>query len=410
MFEDLSKEAIQERILKLIPPDNDVSPHSPLYIITAPVAQGWALLYLDQEEVLKQIFFDTADREYLIKHAQNYGIEPYPATHSEVEGQFNIQIETGARFSKGEVNFTVTRYLRNEDGYYYYALECEQAGEVGNVSPGKILPIQFIDNLTYSYITRILVPAENEEETETFRERFIGSFKNKAFCANLADYYNELSAIEGVGKFKVLRCRNNKGEIEPEWVTIVFTDSLGKKPTEELVSQVQNTFQELDDNGLPSVETSGTGLSAIGQLCWVEGVKEETVNFGLNLTFEAESSWEILEETVREKLTERLNQYVLDDWGDTVVSSKSYKPMEYSITIKRAEIEAMLIGIDGIQDSKNIKINDNYENLKLSWNAIPKLGEITLYSDVESISLCLYDCPDCQCNHDSGICERCNGL
>ncbi len=411
MFEDLTKEAVQERILSRLPEDDDVSPHSPLYIITAPTAYGWELFYGDLDNALKQVFPDTAERDYLIHHAKIYKIVPYDATPAQVEGEFNIEVEIGARFSKGQVNFKVTEFLRSEHDYYYYTLECEQVGEIGNVAPGMIIPINFIDDLNHSYITRIIVPGEEEEDTETFRERFLASFNNKSFCGNLSDYFNELNAMEGVGKFKVLRCRDYEGKINPEWVTIVFTDSLGKKPSEELVNQIQEYFQELDENGLPSTETSGTGLSPIGQLCWVEGVKEETVDFGLNLTFESDFSWDNLETTIKEKIAERLNQYVLEDWGDTLVTAKSYAPINYYITIRRAEIESLLIDIEGIQDSTAIKINGKFENYNLAWDAIPVLGEVTLHNESERPPQgecnCPYDCPDCQCNHNAQICGRC---
>lgn len=410
MFEDLTKEAIQQRILELLPIDDDVSPHSPLYIITAPTAYGWSLFYQDQDRAIKQVFPDTAERDYLEHHARIYNIYPYPATSAQVEGEFNIQVEVGSRFSKGQVNFRTVEYLRSEGEYFYYILECEQTGEIGNVAPGKIIPIELINDLSHAYITRVLVPGEEVEETEVFRERFLSSFTNKAFCANLADYFKELSEFSGVGKFKVLRCRNNKGEVDPEWVTVIFTDSQLKRPSEELVGRVQEYFQPLDEKTkLPSHETSGTGLAAIGQLCWVEGVKEETIDFGLNLTFESEFSWDNLEETVREKITQRLNQYVLDDWGDTIITAKSYFPMEYFITIKRAEIEALLINIEGIQDSTDIKINGKFENYKLAWNAIPVLGEIVLHTESERPvpGDCPYNCPDCNCNHNAQICRRC---
>ena len=410
MFEDLTKEAVQERILSRLPEDDDITPHSPLYIITAPTAYGWEIFYQDQSKALEQVFPDTADRDNLIHHASIYNIQPYAATYSHAEGEFNIEVPIGSRFSKESVNFRVVEFLRNEESKYYYNLECEQTGEVGNVAPGKILPIEFIDGLTLSNITRILVPGEEEEDTETFRERFLASFNNKAFCANLSDYFNELSAISGVGKFKVLRCRDNKGEVNPEWVTIVFTDSNFGVPSEELVEQVQEYFQPLDpETKLPTVETSGIGLASIGQLCWVEGVKEEKIDFSLNLTFENDYSWDNLEEVVKEKIKERLIQYAAEDWGDTVVTTKSYTPINHYITIRRAEIESLLIGIEGIQDSTAIRINGEFDNYNLAWNAIPALGNVTLHSAIESETPqgnCPYNCPDCQYNRDPEQCGR----
>lgn len=409
MFEDLTKEAVQERILNRLPEDEDITPHSPLYIITAETAYGWELFYTDQNTAVEQCFFDTANREYLERHAKVYHIFPYDASHSQVEGEFNIEVEIGSRFSKEAVNFTVAEFLRKEGDFFYYNLICEQSGEIGNVAPGKILPINFIDNLTHAYITQILIPGEEVEDTETFRQRFLDTFVSKAFCGNLSDYFKELNAFEGVGKFKVLRCMNYKGEVEPEWVTVVFTDSMYNKPSRELVSRVQDYFQELDENGLPSTVTSGTGLSPIGQLCWVEGVQEETIDFGLNLTFESDYSWNNLQETIRLKIEERLKQYVVEDWGDVTITKQAYNPSQHFITIRRAEIESLLMDIEGIQDSTAIKINGEFKNYELAWNAIPRLGEVFLHNETEGLipGNCPFNCPDCKCNHNQEVCERC---
>lgn len=418
MFEDKTKEAVQLRVLGRLADNNDVSPHSPLYIVTAPVAEGWAEFYKDLDKGLKQVFPSTADREYIVKDAEKYGIAPYPASYAQVEGEFNIEVEIGDRFSKGQVNFSVTEFLRSEhleeedeNHRYYYSLTCEQAGEIGNVAPGKIIPIQAINGLKVSNITRILVPGEEEENTETFRQRYLSSFNNKAFCANLADYFQELGAYSGIGKFKVLRCINNEGISDPEWVTIVFTDSEFKRPSEELVGNVQEYFQPLDDKThLPSIETSGLGLSAIGQLCWVEGVNEEEVNIKLNLSFEQEYSWENTQEQIKKVIEDYLTELVEKEWGDTIVTAKSYKPMEYHLTLKRAEIESRILDIEGVFDSNAVIINEKSQNYDLTWNTIPKLGTLEATDQTGSGSgSCPYDCPDCQCNQDGSICPRCQG-
>lgn len=412
MFEDLTKEAVQQRVLERLPDDDDTEPHSPLYIITAETAYGWELFYKDQSYALDQAFFLGCDREHLIRHAQPYGFSPFPASYAQVEGEFNIELAIGTRFSKGQVNFTIQEFLRKEDNYCYYSMVCEQAGEIGNVAPGRILPINLIDGLTHAYITKVLVPGEEEEETETFRERFLSSFRSKAFCANLADYFREMAAFPGVGKFKILRCINNEGNQDPEWVTVIFTDSQFKKPSEELVEDLQEYFQPLDEEThLPSHKTSGVGLASIGQLCWVEGVKENKIDFALNLVFESGFNWDNTQEAIKEALQKKLLEYIEKDWGDTVLTERSYRPMQNYITVQRAHMESELLDIEGIQDSLGIKINGVLGNFQLKWNEIPTLGEVTL----ESFSIgepepgdCPYNCPDCQCNHNQDICGRMN--
>lgn len=410
MYEDITADILKQRILSRLPADDSRDEDSPLYIITGPIAQETV------DTTLKEVSFGieqsnplTANRYYLEQFARLYNIYPNPATPSQVEGEFDIELEIGTRFSKDQVNFYVSEFLRYEDGYYYYILTCEQVGEVGNVAPGNIIAIYFIKNLQHAVITRLLVPGEEVEDTEVFRARFLASFRSKRFCGNISDYFDELAEAEAVGKFKVLRCRNYKGEVDPEWVTVIFTDTLYKRPSDEQISQLQEYFQPLDpDTKLPSHTTSGVGLAPIGQLCWVEGVKNKQIDFGLNLTFEAEYNWDNCEAVIREALEQRLTQYVIDQWGDTVLTNKSYNPMEYYILIRRSEIESLLIGIEGILDSTSIKINGEFANFALSWDEIPLLGDVYLHteSDTPQTGDCPYNCPDCQCNYCKDRCGR----
>ena len=44
----------------------------------------------------------------------------------------------------------------------------------------------------------LLIPAQEEEDTESFRERYINSFSTKSFGGNKADYKEKIKGIAGV--------------------------------------------------------------------------------------------------------------------------------------------------------------------------------------------------------------------
>lgn len=72
MFETPTFEQIRERILrdtKSLWPDADISPDSDHYVHASRLASCAEGQYAHQSWIVRQIFPDTADREYLERHA-----------------------------------------------------------------------------------------------------------------------------------------------------------------------------------------------------------------------------------------------------------------------------------------------------------------------------------------------------
>ena len=53
--------------------------------------------------------------------------------------------------------------------------------------------------LTHAELVELLIPGDDEEETETFRQRVLDSFQSQAFGGNQADYREQVLAMPGVG-------------------------------------------------------------------------------------------------------------------------------------------------------------------------------------------------------------------
>lgn len=410
MFEVQTYNIILNRLLKRLPENEDKRPSSPLYILSGPAAKELETVYGELDYTLDQAFPTTAGREYLIKDAKTYNMAPYPATHAVVEGEFDLPIELGTRFTKDGIGFRVTAEITKASiEYYYYELTCDDTGEIGNVLSGVLVPDWNIPGLKHAYVTKLLVPGESAEDTETFRQRYLASFNSKSYGGNLADYIERVSAIDGVGKVKVLRCIDRNGEKNPEWVTVVFTTSEFKAPTEELVNIVQYELQPLNDEGEPDIDTSGLGIAPIGHLVNVEGAEEEPINIELSLIYQEGYSWLILANTIREKIAEYFAE-LSEDWGDTYVTENAKNPMGSGLTVMRSRIESLLIDIEGILDANETKIMGEYANYYLDWNRIPVLGEVTqstVSREVKTVK-CNFNCPDCTYDQNALICPRVN--
>ena len=114
-----------------------------------------------------------------------------------------------------------------EKGNGKYEITCETAGEVGNDYGATVIPIEYVDGLETCTITALLIPGEDEEDTEVFRQRYFDSLNAQAFGGNQIDYTEKVNAIPGVGGVKVYRAWNSDirpAELVPpegtgEWIS-----------------------------------------------------------------------------------------------------------------------------------------------------------------------------------------------
>ena len=84
-----------------------------------------------------------------------------------------------------------------------HQVTCETPGTVANSYSGALVPVEYVQGLTHAELVELLIPGDDEEETETFRQRVLDSFQSQAFGGNQADYREQVLAMPGVGDVKV---------------------------------------------------------------------------------------------------------------------------------------------------------------------------------------------------------------
>lgn len=211
MYEDQTYDIILERMMNRVSDKIDKRPSSPVYDLHSSTAIEFQILYIELEYLIKNSYGDTAAREFLILLAKDRGLSPEPATKAILQGEFtptNIDV-TGKRFNIGEINYVVTEQITPGT----YKVQCETEGVVGNQYLGDMIPMEYIDGLQTASLTSVLIPGEDEEDTEVFRQRYFDSFNEQSFGGNHADYMAKVKGIEGVGSCKVKRVWN--GDIRP---------------------------------------------------------------------------------------------------------------------------------------------------------------------------------------------------
>lgn len=401
MYEAQTYEAILSRMLQKALSINgnlDTREGSLVWCGDAPAAVELQNLYIALDTVLNETFADTATRPYLILRAAERGLKPQPASPAVLQLSITpttLHLPMNTRFSIGELNY----YVSADRGSGKYEITCETAGEAGNDYTGTVIPIEYVDGLETCSISAVVIPGEDEEDTEVFRQRYMDSLNAQAFGGNRIDYIEKVNAIPGVGGVKVYRAWNSDirpAELVPpegtsEWISglsgvpeavkswldtvyaaannnkltvggtvkLVVIDSTFAEPSEPLVELVQTTIDPLQNAG------EGVGIAPIGHVVKVYGVENETVNLSFTLTYQQEWGWEdvktYVETTIKAYFTE-----LAQTWAD----------QEQPLVVRISQVESRLLGITGILDIANTKINGEAANCTLTLDHIPVLGTI----------------------------------
>jgi len=349
MYEDVTYEVILQRMLDAVPNTVDKREGSIIYNALAPAAVELQNMYIELDVILDESFADTQSRTYLIKRAAERGITPDPATKAVVKGVFNMDVAIGSRFSLDDLNYVVTEQITTGE----FKLECETEGEDGN-QLGTIIPIDYIAGLTSSEITEILIPGEDEEDTEALRQRYFDSLESQSYGGNVADYKEKTMAQAGVGGVKVYPVWNGGGTVK-----LVIMDSTFGVPTSTLIDSVQTAADPVVNAG------QGEGFAPIGHVVTVAGVTSTTVDIATTVTYQDGWSWVDVESYVQAAIDNYFEELAAT-WDD-----------ETNLIVRISQIETRLLNLQGIVDISGTTINTLAQNLVLGADSIPLRGVVS---------------------------------
>ncbi|MEK4146425.1 baseplate J/gp47 family protein [Robertmurraya sp. FSL W8-0741] len=349
MYEEITYEDLLQQKLDQIDADIDKREGSIVYNALAGNSVEAQLLYIALDSILNETFAETATRENLIKRAAERGLTPEPATRARLKGIFNIDVPIGSRFSLDDMNYEVIERISQGE----FVLECETFGNEGNLYLGPLVPIDYIDGLTSAELTEVLIPGEDEEETEALRRRYFNSFNSQAFGGNRQDYKDKVNSLQGVGGVKVYRAWNGGGTVK-----LVVINSLFQKPSQTLIDTLQKTIDPIGEQG------EGVGLAPMDHVVTVFGVDESTINIASNITYQDGWSWPEVE------------PYVLETIDSYFASLNETWAEQDALVVRISQIETRLLNIPGIIDIADTTLNGEQENIVLHPDAIPIRGVV----------------------------------
>ena len=398
MYEDITYEVILDRMLGRIPDRFDKREGSVIWDTHSPTAIELQILYLELDTILREAYGDTASREFLILRCRERGISPHKATRAVLKGVFapsDIEV-TGQRFNISDMDYLVTEKIADGE----YLVECETAGKIGNQYLGSMIPMEYIRGLQTAELTEILIPGEDEEETEDLRQRYFSSFDENAFGGNRADYLEKTNSIPGVGRTKVTRVWN--GDISPagmipkesveswyngirdtlggevkNWLDSVYRAAKEKKLTvggTVLLTIINSEFSPASDALVQAVQTAidpeanageGYGLAPVGQVVKVESAQARDITVKTSLTFAPGYGWGSLQG----RLDEAVASYLLElrrEWADAPY-----------LIVRISQIDTRLLHVPGVVDVQNTAINGSNSNLNLGKYEIPMPGGVS---------------------------------
>lgn len=399
MYENETYDVILQRMLDRVSDKLDKRESSLIWDTHSSTAIELQILYIELETLINNSYGDTAAREFLILLCKDRGIIPDEATNAILEGQFTpttIDV-TGQRFNIGAVNYTVMEMVTPGT----YRVMCETAGEIGNQYLGQMIPMEYIDGLQTATLTNILIPGEDEEDTEVLRERYFASFKEHSFGGNRAAYIEAVKKINGVGDLKVTRVWNGGirptemipsaavtswynsiiGTLDEEvavWLSAVYVAAMEKKLTvggtvlitivdsddygeasKTLIDTVQETLDPVQNAG------EGYGLAPIGHVVSVKSAETVSVHVTTNVIFDEDYNWSNLKAAIQDAV----DAYLLElrqKWAETT-----------SIIVRISQIESRILAVNGVADIDSTKINGSTSNLTLGTYEIPVIGGVS---------------------------------
>lgn len=353
---DITYEELMAQKLAKIDQTLDKREGSMIWNATAANSLETIQMIVTLKHIIDMVFADTAPREYLIRRAKERGLEPYPATKARLKGVFNIDVPIGSRFSGDEYNYVVVERL----GPGEYVLECETPGNVGNLYLGPLVPIEYINGLTRAELTEVLIPGEDEEDTEAFRQRYFRSFDSEAFGGNRADYKEKVLSLPGVGGVRVYRAKYG-----PSTVGLTIINSQYEIPSPELVQAVQNAVDPPDKAG------EGVGIAPIDHFVTVEPVKEFTIDVTLNITYQNGYTWPDVENAVLATIDDYFKE-LAREWAQ----ARTYEEDHTGLVVRISQIESRLLNVPGILDVSDTELNGQKSNIVLDKEEIPKRGVV----------------------------------
>lgn len=343
MYESMTYEAILQRMLAKVPDTIDKREGSVIYDALAPAAAELTQAYMELDVILALAFADTSRDEYLDMRTAEMGIDRIAATYALRKGFFyaandvSMDVPVGARFTIESLTYIVVEKISTGQ----FNLQCETAGDAGNIPFGTMIPVDYIAGLTKSVLADIITPGEEEETDDSLQDRYHFRVRQPITSGNIYHYKQWAREVAGVGDAKVFPLWAGNGTVK-----VAIADSDMQPAIPALVSTVALYIETVRPIGATVTVVSATGKSLV-----IAAKVILAVGYSL--------------QSVYDSFYTAVQSYLKD-----IAFDASY--------VSYARVGTLLLSVAGVDDYIDLKINGVAGNITLDGEEIPVLGSIDL--------------------------------
>lgn len=343
MYESMTYEKILQRMLDKVPDTLDKREGSVIYDALAPAALELALMYIELDVNLERAFADTSTGNYLEMRTTEMGIDRIAAVYALRKGFFyaannvSMDVPIGARFTIDSLNYIVVEKISTGQ----FKLQCESAGDLGNIPFGTMTPVDYISGLVKAELADILTHGEDEETDNSLRDRYHFRVRQPITSGNIYHYKKWAREVAGVGDAKVFPLWNGNGTVK-----VAIADSDMKPAIPALVATVAAYIETVRPIGATVTVVSATGKSLVI-------AAKIVLAAGCSLQSVYDSFYTAVQTYLKE-----------------ISFNSSY--------VSYARIGTLLLSVAGVDDYSDLKINGVAGNVTLAGEEIPVLGSIDL--------------------------------
>lgn len=308
----------------------------------------FAKAYTEMNMLHEAAFADTSWGDYLTMRAAEFGINRKEATKA--IGEVTIKGNAGAKIIKNslfatndDTNFYTTKDgIIGLDGTVKIEIEAKVAGEEGNVDAGTIVKIPMSIPGVYEVTNEEAThDGFREESDEALLARYLLKVRTPATSGNKYHYLNWALSVEGVGNAKVLPLWAGAGTVK-----VIIVNAENSTASEDLLQKTAEYIETVRPIG--ATVTITTAMA-----------KEINISVSIAGSFD------------RSEVQKKINEY--------------FKTIGFEVNaVSIARIGKTLLECSGITDYTNLKLNNGHENIALSAEELPTLGELNLNVSVST--------------------------
>lgn len=347
MYEDITAESIRQNIFDAIPETIDKREGSYTGDMVAPMAQELWKLYTALNAVIPIAFVDETSGKYIDKRAAEVGITRKTGTKAKV--QLTLTGDTGTVIPAGTVLLTQDglEYSIDTDavilsGSATTGATAADVGEAYNVPAGSIT-VQYNSIAGLSSVTNpaAATGGTDPESDAALVGRYYAYLQKPSTSGNIYDYEKWALEVNGVGAVKVTPLQNGPGTVG---VLIVGPQ---KQPVDkDVVTACAAHIEEQRPIGAAVTVASASGL---------------IISITTKITTDGSTSVDDIQAAFRAAV-------------DTYLKSIAFK--NYMVLYNH--IGYLLLGIVGVSDYTDLKVNGGTSNVSIAADQVPMCGTVAV--------------------------------